>query len=94
MLFRSLGSFQDKNDDVSLQLKAGASSSSSPHGGKKDEHAKQHKRYKSCHDQFDCVYTRHDNFTCFNGRKNSCTFCGRFNHHVSRCWMRKKAHKK
>jgi len=35
-----LGSFQDKNDDVSLQLKAGASSSSSPHGDKKDEHAK------------------------------------------------------
>ena len=35
-----LGSFQVKNDDVSLQLKNGASTSSSPHGGKKDEHAK------------------------------------------------------
>jgi len=27
-------------------------------------------------------------------KRISCTYCGRFNHHVSRCWMRKKAHKK
>lgn len=39
-----LCSFQDKNDGVSLQLKTGASTSSSPHGEKKDEHAKKHKR--------------------------------------------------
>ena len=45
-----LDNFQDKNDDVRMQLKTEASTSSSPHGGKKDEHAKQHKRYKSTHD--------------------------------------------
>ena len=33
-------SFQDKNDDVSLQMKAVASTSSSPQEGKKDEHSK------------------------------------------------------
>ena len=69
-------SFQDKNDDVSLQMKVVASTSSSPHEGKKDEHAKQHKRYKSSHDQFDCVSARHDNFACLNGRKICCTYCG------------------
>ena len=90
----SSNSFQDKNDDVSLQMKAIASTSSSPHGGKMDEHAKQYKRYKSSDDQFDCVSARHDNFTCFNGRKICCTYCGQFNHDFSRCWMRKKAHRK
>ena len=86
-------SFQDKNDDVSLQMKVVASTSSSSQEGKKDEHSKQHKRYKSFHDQFDCVSARHDHFTCFNGRKFPCTYCGQFNHHVSRCWMRKKAYR-
>ena len=90
----SLDSFQDKNDDVSLQMKVGASTSSSPHEGKKDEHAKQHKRYKSSHDQFDCVSAKHDNFACLNGRKICFTYCGQFNHDVSRCWMRKKAYRK
>ena len=90
----SSDSFQDKNDDVSLQMKVGASTSSSPHKGKKDEHAKQHKRYKSSHDQFDCVSARHDNFAFLNGRKIFCTYCGGFNHDVLRCWMRKKAYRK
>ena len=89
-----LDRFQDKNDDVSLQIKVGASTSSSPHEGKKDEHAKQHKRYKSPHDRFDCVYARHDNFACLNGRNICCTYCGQFSHDVSRCWMRKKAYRK
>ena len=51
----SLDNFQDKNSDVSLQMKVVASTSSSSHEDKKDEHSKQHKRYKSPHDQFDCV---------------------------------------
>ena len=33
-------SFQDKNDDVSIQMKVVASTSSSPQEGKKDEHSK------------------------------------------------------
>ena len=49
----SSDSFQDKNGDVSLQMKVVASTSSSSYEGKKDEHSKQYKRYKSSHDQFD-----------------------------------------
>ena len=89
----SSNSFQDKKGDVSLQMKVVASTSSSSHEDKKDEHSKQHKRYKSFHCQFDCVFAKHDNFACLNGRNICCTYCGRFNHDVSRCWMRKKAYK-
>ena len=63
----SSGSFRDKNDDFILQMKVRASTGSSPHEEKKDEHAKHHKRYKSSHDQFDCVSAKHDNFACLNG---------------------------
>ena len=66
-------------------MKAVASTSSSSHEDKKDEHSKQDKRYKSSHDQFDCVSAKLDNFTCLIGRKICCTYCGGFNHVVSRC---------
>ena len=74
-------------------MKVVASTSSSSHEDKKVEHSKQHKRYKYSHDQFYCVSAKHDNFTCLNGRNICCTYCGRFNHHVSRCWMKKKAYR-
>ena len=66
----SSDNFQDKNDDVSLQMKARASTSSSPQEGKKDGHEKQHKRYKYSHSQFDYVSARHDNFSCLKGRNS------------------------
>ena len=47
----SSDSYQDMNTDVSLQEKAGTSTSSSPHEGEKDGHAKQHLRYNSSHSQ-------------------------------------------
>ena len=45
----SSDSCHDINIDVSLQKKAGASTSSSPQEGKKDGHAKQHARCNSSH---------------------------------------------
>ena len=66
----SSDSFQDKNDDVSLQEKVGASTSSSPQEGKKDGHAKHHMRYNSSHSQVDYVSARHENFACLKGRKS------------------------
>ena len=78
-------SFQDINTDVSLQKKAGTSTSSSPQEGDKDGHAKQQLRYNSSHSQVDYVSARHDvNFACLNGRKSYCAYCGMFNHDVSR----------
>ena len=40
------------------------------------------------------VFEKNDNFTCLKGRNICCTYCGGFNHVVSRCWMRKKAYRK
>ena len=77
--------FQDKNGDVSLQMKVVASTSSSPEEGKKDKHSKKYNRCKYFHDQFDCDSAKYDNFSCLNGRNIFCTYCGRFNHHVYRC---------
>jgi hypothetical protein len=33
-------------------------------------------------------YVKHNNFACNNGRRNPCTYCGLYNHHVSKCWKR------
>ena len=56
--------FQEKNDDVSQQEKAGTSTtSSSPQEGKNDGHVKKHVRYNSSHSQVDYVFARHDNFS-------------------------------
>ena len=65
-------------------MKVVASTSSSSHEDKKDEHSKQQKRYKYSHDQFDCVSAKLDNFACLNGIKIFCTYCVlRFNKMMS-----------
>ena len=54
----------------------------------------QQKRYNYSHDQFDYVLAKNNNYACSNERKFCCTFCGGVNHVASRCWLKKKAHRK
>ena len=52
------------------------------------------KRYNHSHDQFDYVSAKNDHFSCSNERNFFCTFCGGVNDVASRCWLKKKAHRK
>jgi hypothetical protein len=66
------------------------SSDSPPHRGDKGECS----RYNSAYHSVAFDYVKHNNFICKNGRKNPCTYCGLYNHHVSKCWKRLAAFRK
>jgi hypothetical protein len=71
---------EDKNTVDGLQRRACNSSASPPHRGNKGECS----RYNSAYHSVAFNYVKHDKF----GRKNPCTDCGLYNHHVSKCWKR------
>jgi midasin (ATPase involved in ribosome maturation) len=81
---------EDKNTIVGLQKRVGNSSNSPPQRGDKGECSRYNSTYQSV--AFD--YVKHDKFTCKNGRKHPCTYCGLYNHHVSKCWKRMTTFKK
>jgi hypothetical protein len=74
----SCDSDEDKNTVDGLQRRACNSSASPPHRGDKGECS----RYNSAYHSVAFDYVKHGKF----GRKNPCTYCGLFNHHVSKCW--------
>jgi hypothetical protein len=80
----SCDSDDDKNTVDGLQRRACNSSDSPPQRGDKGECS----RYNSAYHSVAFDYVKHDNFVCKNGRKNPCTYCGLYNHHVSKCWKR------
>ena len=75
-------SHEDKRRFVSLQKRASNSSNSPPQRGDKGECS----RYKSAYNSVAFDYVKHGKFSCKNGRKIPCTYCGLDNHHVSKCW--------
>ena len=77
-----------------MKRKTVSSTSSSSFEHKKDGHSMQKKRYNHSHAQFDYVSAKNDHFSCSNERKFCFTFCGGVNHVASRCWLKKKAHRK
>jgi hypothetical protein len=81
---KSCDSHEDKNRFVGLQKRACNSSNSPPQRGDKGECS----RYKSAYNSVAFDYVKHDKFACKNGRKSPCTYCGLYNHHVSKCWKR------
>jgi hypothetical protein len=81
---KSCDSDEDKNTIVGLQRRACNSSNSPPQRGDKGECS----RYNSAYHSVAFDYVKHDKFVCKNGRKNPCTYCGLYNHHVSKCWKR------
>jgi hypothetical protein len=80
----SCDSDEDKDTVVGLQRRACNSSNSPPQRGDKGECS----RYNSAYHSVAFDYVKHDKFVCKNGRKNPCTYCGLYNHHVSKCWKR------
>jgi hypothetical protein len=87
---KSCESDEDKNTIVGLQRRACNSSNSPPQRGDKGECS----RYNSAYHSVAFDYVKHDKFVCKNGRKNPCTYCGLYNHHVSKCWKRLTAFRK
>jgi hypothetical protein len=81
---KSCDSHEDKNTVVGLQRRACNSSNSPPQRGDKGECS----RYNSAYHSVAFDYVKHDKFACKNGRKSPCTYCGLYNHHVSKCWKR------
>jgi hypothetical protein len=81
---KSCDNDEDKNTIVGLQKRVGNSSNSPPQEGDKGECS----RYNSAYHSVAFDYVKHDKFACKNGRKNACTYCGLYNHHVSKCWKR------
>jgi hypothetical protein len=77
---KSCDSDEDKNTVDGLQRRACNSSNSPPQRGDKGECS----RYNSAYHSVAFDYVKHDKF----GRKNPCTYCGLYNHHVSKCWKR------
>jgi hypothetical protein len=75
---------EDKNTIVGLQRRACNSSNSPPQRGDKGECS----RYNSAYHSVVFYYVKHDKFVCKNGRKIPCTYCGLYNHHISKCWKR------
>ena len=82
-------SHEDKSRFESLQKTACDSSDSPPQNGEKGESS----RYKSAYNSIAFDYVKHDKSACNNG-KRPCTFCGLYNHHVSKCWKRKSTFRK
>jgi hypothetical protein len=82
----SCDSDEDKNTIDGLQRRACNSLASPPQRGDKGECSRYNFSYHSV--AFD--YVKHDKF----GRKNPCTYCGLYNHHVSKCWKRLAAFRK
>jgi hypothetical protein len=80
----SYDSHADKNIVVGLQKRACNSSNSPSQRGDEGECS----RYNSSYHSVDFDYVKHDKFACKNGRKSPCTYCGLYNHHVSKCWKR------
>jgi hypothetical protein len=80
----SCDSDDDKDIVDGLQKRASNSSDSPPHRGDKGECS----RYNSTYNSVAFDYVKHNNFASNNGRKNPCTYCGLYNHHVSKCWKR------
>ena len=80
----NVSNFRDKNIEESLKRKFVSSTSSSSFKDKKDGPSMQQKRYNNSH----------DHFSSSNEKKFCCTFCGGANHAASRCWLKKKAHRK
>jgi hypothetical protein len=83
---KSCDSDEDKNIVDGLQRRACNSSDSPPQRGDKGECS----RYNSSYHSVAFNYVKHDKF----GRKNPCTYCGLYNHHVSKCWKRLAAFRK
>jgi hypothetical protein len=77
---------EDKDIVDGLQRTACNSSDSPPQRGDKGECS----RYNSAYHSVAFDYVKHDKF----GRKNPCTYCGLYNHHVSKCWKRLTAFRK
>jgi hypothetical protein len=75
---KNCDSDEDKNNVDVLQRRACNSSNSPTQRGNKGECSRYNSAYHSV--SFDYV--------CKNGRKNPCTYCGLYNHHVSKCWKR------
>jgi hypothetical protein len=76
----SCDSDKHKNTVDGIQRRACNSSDSPPHRGDKGECS----RYNYSYHSVAFNYVKHDKF----GRKNPCTYCGLYNHHVSKCWKR------
>jgi hypothetical protein len=81
---KSCDSDEDKNTIVGLQRRACNSSNSPPQRGDKGECS----RYNSAYHSVAFDYVKHDKFVCKNGRKSPCTYCGLYNHHISKCRKR------
>jgi hypothetical protein len=79
---KSCDNHEDKKRFVSLQKRACNSLNSPPQRGDKGECS----RYKSAYNSVAFDYVKHDKSACKNGRKSPCTYCGLYNHHVSKCW--------
>ena len=73
-----------RTDVVGLQRRACNSSNSPTQRGDKGECS----RYNSAYHSVSFNYVKHDKFVCKNGRKIPCTYCGLYNHHISKCWKR------
>jgi hypothetical protein len=82
-------SHEGKSRFVSFQRRACDSSDSPPQSGNKGECS----RYKSAFNSVAFDYVKHNKSACNNG-KIPCTFCGFYNHHVSKCWKRKSIFRK
>jgi hypothetical protein len=82
-------SHEDKSRFENLQKRVCNSSNSPPQNGEKGECS----RYKSAYNSVAFDYIKHDKSACKNG-KRPCTFCGLYNHHVSKCWKRKSTFRK
>jgi hypothetical protein len=80
---------EDKRRFESLQKRVCNSSNSPPQRGNKGECS----RYKSAFNSVAFDYVKHDKSACNNG-KRPCTFCGLYNHRVSKCWKRKSTFRK
>jgi hypothetical protein len=81
---KSYDSDEDKNTVDGLQRRACNSSDSPPQRGDKGECS----RYNSAYHSVAFDYVKHDKFICKNERKDPCTYCDLYNHHVSKCWKR------
>jgi len=70
----------------------GASSSfdSPPHEGNEGER----ERYKSDFNHISFDHVKHGKFPHKHGKRIACSFCGLFNHSVSRCWKRMATYRK
>jgi hypothetical protein len=80
---------EDKSRFECLQKRACDSSNSAPQSGDKGECS----RYKSAYNFVAFDYIKHDESACKNG-KRPCTYCGLYNHHVSKCWKRNSTFRK